>query len=94
MGEDRLSRDQLYVLGDALKMTIRCASSIAADLGLGEWDESDLESWLLDVNVERCPECEWWTSSENIIMDEDGEILGCYDCTEDPGEEEWPEPAV
>lgn len=42
------------------------------------------ESWLLDHNIECCPNCNWWTESCEIIMAEHGDILGCYSCTRLP----------
>lgn len=49
--------------------------------------EEDAEAAILDHNLERCPQCEWWTEAGELAGDEDdpdadehGVRPGCYNC--------------
>ena len=39
----------------------------------------DLEDMLLDLGIERCPDCGWWMESSELV-DEDSEVVGCDQC--------------
>jgi hypothetical protein len=39
----------------------------------------ELEELLLDNNVERCPGCDWYCESGELLDDEDN-LVGCRDC--------------
>lgn len=41
----------------------------------------DIEEWGLDHNIERCPNCDWWTESSNLIPYDEDEVDGfCDNC--------------
>ena len=43
-------------------------------------DVEAMEEWLLDHNIERCPSCDWFVASHELLNDE-GEIDGlCDNC--------------
>lgn len=63
-----------YVVGTCMSV-----AEISSKFDLSPEDEEDLESTLEDMNVERCPFCEWWCESWELV-DEDGEVVGCDDC--------------
>lgn len=42
-------------------------------------DSSELEDKLSDTNIERCPHCDWWYESGELV-DEFDEVVGCRDC--------------
>ena len=44
-----------------------------------EFDESELEDMISFTNIERCPYCEWWFESSELL-DDDDEVVGCRDC--------------
>lgn len=47
-------------------------------------DADAVEDLLLDLNVERCPSCGWWSESSEMILDEDEEVaIGCRSCLQD-----------
>lgn len=39
----------------------------------------DIEDFLLEYNIERCPYCDWWFDSMELL-NEDDEIVGCEHC--------------
>ena len=41
-----------------------------------------LEADLADCNLERCPGCEWWFESGELVDDE-GELVGCPECRDE-----------
>lgn len=48
--------------------------------GLGDdVSEDEVIEILLDEGVERCPECEWWVYSWELV-DEDGKETVCENC--------------
>lgn len=47
-------------------------------------DADAVEDLLLDLNVERCPACGWWSESAEMVLDEDEEAaIGCRSCRPD-----------
>jgi hypothetical protein len=44
-----------------------------------DYDEEEIEDALLSINIERCPGCEWWCYSDELI-DDDNEVVGCQNC--------------
>jgi len=47
-----------------------------------EVDADDLESYLLDYNVEQCAYCGWWHECHELV-DADGDYVGCDQCRGD-----------
>ncbi|HEY6435886.1 MAG TPA: hypothetical protein VIY47_04800 [Ignavibacteriaceae bacterium] len=45
-----------------------------------EMDVEDLEELLLDHNIEKCPNCEWYTDSFNLIDEGDDPDGYCDNC--------------
>ena len=46
----------------------------------------DLDNWLLDHNVEKCPTCEWYVDSAELIpLDEDDPDGCCCNCRSSSG---------
>jgi len=39
----------------------------------------EVEDRLLDVNLERCPGCDWWVESSELV-DSKGDIVVCENC--------------
>lgn len=39
----------------------------------------DVEEAMLDMNLEQCPMCGWWTESCELVDDE-GDVVGCDQC--------------
>ncbi|MEB8476677.1 MULTISPECIES: hypothetical protein [Acidithiobacillus] len=49
-------------------------------MGVLGLDVEAMEEWLLDHNIERCPSCDWFVASHELLNDE-GEIDGlCDNC--------------
>ena len=46
------------------------------ELGIGA---DELESLILDWEIERCPHCGWWMECHELV-DDDGELVGCEQC--------------
>lgn len=46
-----------------------------------EADEGEVEDQLLSLGLERCPHCEWWMESCELINDA-GDVVGCDQCRE------------
>jgi len=60
--------------------TAQTESKLLERFGLsGEISEDEMTEILLDEGVERCPECEWWVYSWELV-DEDGNETVCENC--------------
>ena len=42
--------------------------------------EDELEDLVADTNIERCPECDWWYESFELV-NAAGDVVGCADCS-------------
>ena len=75
--------DDLRKIAEELEGTCDIIPSVLEKLDI-EADTSDVESDLLDFNLERCPCCGWWMESWELI-DEDGNEVGCEQCRQETG---------
>ena len=73
-----ITDEQIHEIADTLNGTCNSIESVLERLAL-ELDVSDVEDRLLDVNLERCPDCEWWCESWELVDDE-GHVVGCDSC--------------
>jgi hypothetical protein len=76
------ARAFLEMVAHDLFDTCNSIDSALDTLGLeGEFDATDWEDWLLDVNCERCAGCGWWHDSSALVDEEDDDNTGyCEDC--------------
>ena len=42
-------------------------------------DADDAEEAMEELNLERCPGCDWWMEASALI-DDDGDAVGCDQC--------------
>ena len=42
-------------------------------------DADDAEEAMEELNLERCPGCDWWMESSALI-DDDSNVVGCDQC--------------
>lgn len=75
-----LTNVQMEELAAEAQGTLLTESELLERLDLGdEIDEGDVVEILLDEGVERCPECDWWVYSWELV-DEDGNETACENC--------------
>ena len=75
-----LDSKTLNELADHLLGTCKAVESALDYLDLeDEIGVEDAEDQLLDLNVERCPFCDWWMYSWELI-DDQGHVVGCDQC--------------
>lgn len=43
-------------------------------------DDNNLEDALISANIERCPGCDWWYESHELV-NAAGDVVGCSDCS-------------
>ena len=80
------------LLSDLLKLAADGTADSEFQLsgqGLGlDIDGDEVVDLLLDLNIERCPHCGWWSESCMIYLDEDEKtVLGCSSCMNDPDDD-------
>lgn len=75
----RLTLEQSRELGDRLIGTAKSVYSVLESMGLEPDDFEDIEDSLLDVNVELCPDCDWWHESDDLV-DCNGDPVSCEQC--------------
>ncbi len=77
-----LTDAELDELGGYLLGT--CSSIVSGLRALGRMDlapdEDDIENRLLDISVERCRSCSWWSESCELDGGDDGEVGYHDDC--------------
>jgi len=75
-----ITEHQLEDISEMLNGTCDSIESALSRLDLEDkLDVSEVEDRLLDVNLERCPHCEWWCESGELV-DDDGNVVGCDSC--------------
>lgn len=80
-----INYEQCRELAERLVGTTLDLDTACEQIGLEEQDASELESMLLDHNVERCQGCGWWCNTSELAPDgetDEGEGL-CDDCKEE-----------
>ena len=77
-GGGKMTDDQKRKLADLLIGTPDSVEYALEELGL-DVSADDAEDALADVNIERCPDCDWWCESGELI-DEEGNLVGCQAC--------------
>jgi hypothetical protein len=70
---------------DYLNGTSRDARDFLDANDIEDVDPEELEEAVEERGLERCPGCDWWMGSYELI-DEDNEVVGCEQCR--PREEE------
>ena len=80
----KLTPDQMHTLADYLRDTCNSIESglTSMDLDLSGFDVSNLESDLLDYDLERCEGCDWWFECSELVGGFDDEPGFCEDCRE------------
>lgn len=73
MVSDRVLSDEEII--DIVTGYVLGLEKVLAETGM---EVEDLEELLLNNNVEKCSNCDWFTDSYNLL-DDDGEIDGCCD---------------
>ena len=69
-------------------LTGTCNSLAAAlDRFDSDMEIDEAEDALLDVSTERCPGCDWWMSSSELV-DCNGDVVGCDQCRDGPDDNE------
>jgi len=76
-----LTIEQVRSISDLLNGTCDTIESALERVGLEDTPVEEVEDRLLDVNIERCPICDWWVESGEIVND-DGDVVGCESCRE------------
>jgi hypothetical protein len=82
----RLTSEQVREIASLLEGTCNSVESALERLDLEDVPVEEVEDRLLDVNLERCPICDWWVESSEIVND-NCEIVGCESCREPEKEE-------
>lgn len=83
-------RDLLSRVADYLQGTCKTVGEAIDALELGdEVDESELEAALVEVETERCGQCDWWHESFELEHYEEKGASFCDDCRAELG---LPEP--
>ena len=77
--DEKLSDEQLRKLGDMLLGTCAYAEAVVDFHEMPNCGEEDLTIQLESINIERCPYCDWWFESGELIND-DSDVVGCADC--------------
>lgn len=81
-----LTREQLESAGEYLRGSCKDVGAAIEALGLGdEVDESSLEGALLEVETERCVQCDWWHEPSELQYDEGIGGGVCEQCCEELG---------
>lgn len=75
-----ISDEQVREIADYLTGTCNSIDQALDRLDL-EFPVEDVEERLLDVNLERCPICDWWMDSAELV-NEAGDVVGCDTCRE------------
>lgn len=77
----KLTQKQLEELGNQLSGTADSIQSGLQAIGLDidDYDATNVEDQLLDLNMEICPGCGWWAESSELV-DDDGEETSCDNC--------------
>lgn len=68
--EDQINHAQSY------EGTVKSAASIAEEM---ELSDDEVEELMLDADLERCPECEWWCRCGDLLDDND-DAGACSSC--------------
>lgn len=81
-----LTREQLEEAGEFLRGTCKDVGAAIDELGLGDLvDEGRLEADLLEVDTERCVQCDWWHEPSQLQYSEDEGGGVCEQCCEEIG---------
>lgn len=88
MNKPKLTREQEQEIAHALLGTCETGVFQAEEY---EVELQDIEEACLNQNVERCPVCDWWCESSELI-DEEGNVVGCDQCRPEEIEDLQPPP--
>lgn len=62
-------------------LLVSYADGLEKVMDLTGMNVDEVEEWGLNHNIERCPTCDWWTESHNLIPTDSEETDGfCDNC--------------
>jgi hypothetical protein len=83
----KITDDEISKIGETLNGTCKEIYHALESLGMEhiDWAEDNVEGRLLDVEVERCVQCEWWHSVCELMFVEEHDGGLCQQCCDSEG---------
>lgn len=75
-----LTDEQIRELCD---IAVSCGDADMQIAGKYDIEGEELEDLLLDNNIERCTNCQWWCHSYELLDEEGEPVYLCSDCQDD-----------